>query len=73
MSTKEDMGWYTGKRMVYNYKSNMKKKVTHYHCILGKVTRSHENSGIVRAKCNTNLPPRSMGHKVRVYMYPSNI
>ncbi|KAA3464862.1 60S ribosomal protein L35a-1 [Gossypium australe] len=73
VNTKEEVGWYCGKRMAYIYKAKVKKNGSHYRCIWGKVTRPHGNSGVVRAKFKSNLPPKSMGDKVRVFMYPSNI
>ncbi|KAK4757870.1 hypothetical protein SAY87_019171 [Trapa incisa] len=73
VNTIEDVSWYAGKRMVYLYKAKVKKNGTHYRCIWGKITRPHGNSGVVRAKFKSNLPPKSMGAKVRVFMYPSNI
>ncbi|KAE8713236.1 60S ribosomal protein L35a-3 [Hibiscus syriacus] len=60
------------KRMAYIYKAKVKKNRSHYRCIWGKVTRPHGNSGVVRAKFKSDLPPKSMGDKVRVFMYPSN-
>eukprot|EP00252_Welwitschia_mirabilis_P024119 TRINITY_DN7030_c0_g1_i1.p1 TRINITY_DN7030_c0_g1~~TRINITY_DN7030_c0_g1_i1.p1 ORF type:complete len:113 (+),score=6.93 TRINITY_DN7030_c0_g1_i1:259-597(+) len=71
--TTEEARWYLGKRMAYIYKAKTLKKGTRYRCIWGKATRTHGNNGIVRAKFKRNLPPKSMGSKVRVFMYPSNI
>ncbi|KAJ1389413.1 Translation protein, beta-barrel domain superfamily [Sesbania bispinosa] len=73
VNSKEEVSWYSGKRMAYIYKAKVKKNGTHYRCIWGKVIRPHGNSGIVRAKFKSNLPPKSMGARVRVFMYPSNI
>ncbi|KAL5722052.1 60S ribosomal protein L35a-1 [Ranunculus cassubicifolius] len=73
VNTKEDVAWYCGKRLAYIYKAKVKKNGSHYRCIWGKVIRPHGNSGVVRAKFTSNLPPKSMGMKVRVFMYPSNI
>ncbi|RAL43851.1 unnamed protein product [Cuscuta campestris] len=73
VNTKEEVSWYLGKRMAYVYKAKTKKNGSLYRCIWGKVCRPHGNSGVVRAKFKSNLPPKSMGNKVRVFMYPSNI
>ncbi|RWW32359.1 hypothetical protein GW17_00002965 [Ensete ventricosum] len=73
VNTNEEVAWYRGKRMAYIYKAKTKKKGTQYRCIWGKVARPHGNSGVVRAKFKSNLPPKSMGGRVRVLMYPSNI
>ncbi|KAJ0551433.1 putative ribosomal protein L35A [Helianthus annuus] len=73
VNTKEEVTWYQGKRMAYIYKAKVKKNGSHYRCIWGKVTRPHGNTGVVRAKFKSNLPPKSMGSRVRVFMYPSNI
>ncbi|KAK1415525.1 hypothetical protein QVD17_31308 [Tagetes erecta] len=73
VNTKEEVAWYAGKRMAYIYKAKVKKNGSHYRCIWGKVTRPHGNTGVVRAKFKSNLPPKSMGARVRVFMYPSNI
>ncbi|CAL9132655.1 unnamed protein product [Musa textilis] len=80
VNTKEEVAWYCGKRMAHIYKAKTKKKGTQYRCIWGKVARPHGNSGVVRAKFKSNLPPKSMARftsmlcgRVRVFIYPSNI
>lgn len=60
VNTQEEVAWYRGKRMAYIYKAKVKKNGSHYRCIWGKVTRPHGNSGVVRAKFKSNLPPKSM-------------
>lgn len=60
VNTKEEVDWYLGKRLGYIYKAKTKKNNSHYRCIWGKVCRPHGNSGVVRAKFKSNLPPKSM-------------
>ncbi|KAI8016234.1 Neutral ceramidase 1 [Camellia lanceoleosa] len=66
VNTKEEVDWYRGKRMAYIYKAKVKKNGSQYRCIWGKVSRPHGNSGVVRAKFKSNLPPRSMGARCLV-------
>lgn len=65
--------FYGGKKLCYVYKAKTKKKGTVYRTSWGKVTRAHGTSGVVRAKFKNNLPPCSMGGKIRCMLYPSTI
>ncbi|KAM7271627.1 hypothetical protein ACFE04_030841 [Oxalis oulophora] len=69
VNTKEDVAWYAGKRMAYIYKAKTKKKGSLYRCIWGKVRRPHGNTGIVRAKFKSNLPPKSMGARIGGFVF----
>ncbi|KAG9509166.1 60S ribosomal protein L35a, partial [Fragariocoptes setiger] len=77
--TQKDAKWYLGKRCVFLYRAETKKLIKHEgvrakkRAIWGKVTRTHGNSGVVRAKFKRNLPASAMGKRVRVMLYPSLI
>ncbi|VDN02404.1 unnamed protein product [Thelazia callipaeda] len=72
-----DAQWYIGKRAVYVYKAHKKSasknKLSRARVILGKITRVHGNSGVLKAKFRRNLPPSAMGMRVRIMLYPSSI
>ena len=73
MNDKAAANFYLGKKLCYVYKAKTKKKGTVYRTSWGKVTRAHGTRGVVRAKFKNNLPPSSMGGKIRCMLYPSNI
>lgn len=62
--------WYLGKRVAFVYRAQRKQDGTHSRTIYGKVTRTHGNSGSVRAKFTTALPPKSFGASLRVVLPP---
>ncbi|KZF25983.1 60S ribosomal protein L33 [Xylona heveae TC161] len=65
--------FYLGKKVAFVYRTNKEIRGSKIRVIWGKITRSHGNSGVVRAQFRRNLPPRSFGASVRVMLYPSSV
>lgn len=73
LRSRSDVDFYLGKRIAYVYRAKREINGSKIRVIWGKVMRSHGNSGVVKAKFRSNLPPRSMGASVRVMLYPSRV
>ncbi|KAN0121052.1 Ribosomal protein L35A [Russula decolorans] len=73
VATKEDAQFYLGKRVAYVYRAKRQIAGSNVRVIWGRVTRPHGNSGVVKSKFRSNLPPHAFGASVRIMLYPSNI
>ena len=64
-----DADFYLGKRVAYITKA----QDGSFRVNWGKVCRRHGSNGVVRCRFRRNLPPQSIGGRVRVMLYPSSI
>jgi large subunit ribosomal protein L35Ae len=74
VKTRKDTRFYLGKRVAFLYRARRNKYTkSNIRVIWGRICRHHGNSGVVRARFSSNLPPKAVGATVRVMLYPSRI
>ncbi|GFH49418.1 hypothetical protein CTEN210_05894 [Chaetoceros tenuissimus] len=72
VDSKADTDFYLGKKVAFITKAS-EKNGTKYRVNWGKVCRAHGSNGVVRCRFSRDLPPQSIGGRVRVMLYPSRV
>ena len=66
---KESADFYCGKRVAFITKA----KDGTFRVNWGSITRKHGSNGVVRVSFRRNLPPQSIGGRVRIMLYHSSV
>lgn len=72
VDSKADTDFYLGKKVAFITKASVNNG-TKYRVNWGKVCRAHGSNGVVRCRFSRDLPPQSIGGRVRVMLYPSRV
>ena len=67
--SKSDVDFYLGKKVAFITKA----ADGSFRVNWGKVARHHGSNGVVRCRFRRNLPPQSIGGRVRIMLYPSRV
>jgi len=74
VKTRRDARYYLGHRVLYIYRAAKKvdprTKKRELRVISGKVSAVHGNNGTVRVNFKPNIPPRAIGKRCRVMLWP---
>jgi len=74
VDSKADTSFYLGKRVAYITKASVPgKDGSKFRVNWGRVCRAHGSNGVVRCRFRRNLPPQSIGKRVRIMLYPSRV
>uniref|UniRef100_A0A6V2NSG2 Ribosomal protein L35Ae n=1 Tax=Ditylum brightwellii TaxID=49249 RepID=A0A6V2NSG2_9STRA len=74
VDSKDDTEFYLGKRIAFITKgSTPGKNGSKFRVNWGRVCRAHGSNGVVRCRFARDLPPQSIGGRVRVMLYPSRV
>lgn len=72
VDSKADTDFYLGKKVAFITKAS-ENNGSKYRVNWGKVCRAHGSNGVVRCRFSRDLPPQSIGGRVRVMLYPSRV